>query len=159
MKQVADTFAACNIPDATSMDILTRHYPFTYANDAGIPKFSMAAGNFMDIYGNEANANAWDAVVTCFFIDTAPVVMEYIDCIHHMLKPGGVWINLGPLLYHWVADVEANHDDRYNQSIELSYEEIKHVIETFGFQYELESFQQDVGYTRCSSSMMSTNYQ
>lgn len=21
--------------------------------------------------------------------------------IHHCLKPGGVWVNLGPLLYHW----------------------------------------------------------
>ena len=28
----------------------------------------------------------WDAVVTCFFVDTAPVAMEYIDTIHSMLR-------------------------------------------------------------------------
>jgi len=140
------------------MNILERHYPFSYESSEGMPKFSMAAGNFMEIYGNSQNANAWDAVVTCFFIDTAPVVMEYIDCINHILKPGGVWINIGPLLYHWVADVEANQDDRYDQSIELTYQEIKHVIETFGFQYLLETFQHDIPYTRCESAMMSTSY-
>jgi carnosine N-methyltransferase len=36
----------------------------------------MAAGNFMEIYGNAQNAGQWDAVITCFFIDTAPVVIE-----------------------------------------------------------------------------------
>jgi carnosine N-methyltransferase len=39
-------------------------------------RFSFAAGDFLEIYGNEANVGAWDAVVTCFFIDTAPVVLE-----------------------------------------------------------------------------------
>lgn len=34
----------------------------------------------------------WDAVVTCFFLDTAPVVVEYIETIHSMLRPGGVWV-------------------------------------------------------------------
>ncbi len=64
-------------------------------------KFSMAAGNFVEIYSDSANKEAWDCIVTCFFVDTAPVVMEYIETILHCLKPGGVWINLGPLLYHW----------------------------------------------------------
>jgi hypothetical protein len=44
---------------------------------------------------------------------------SYVDVIYRMLRPGGVWINLGPLLYHWVADVEGNQDDRYDQSIEV----------------------------------------
>lgn len=47
------------------------------------------------------NRSAFDCVVTCFFLDTAHNVVEYIECIHHCLKPGGHWINLGPLLYHW----------------------------------------------------------
>jgi N2227-like protein len=45
---------------------------------------------------------------------------SYIEVIHRMLRPGGVWINLGPLLYHWVSDTEGNHDSRYNQSIEVT---------------------------------------
>ena len=40
-----------------------------------------------------------------------------------MLRPGGYWINLGPLLYHWAdvtdADGHAADDKRYEQSIEV----------------------------------------
>jgi hypothetical protein len=35
-------------------------------------------------------AGAWDAVVTCFFIDTAHNIVEYIEIIARILKPGGV---------------------------------------------------------------------
>ena len=38
---------------------------------------------------------SWDAVVTCFFIDTAHNIVEYLEIIYKVLKPGGVWINLG----------------------------------------------------------------
>ena len=43
----------------------------------------------------------WDGMVTCFFMDTAPVVFEYVETIWSCLKAGGVWVNQGPLLYHW----------------------------------------------------------
>lgn len=39
----------------------------------------------------------WDCVATCFFIDTAHNVLDYIETIWNILKPGGVWINLGKL--------------------------------------------------------------
>lgn len=71
--------------------------------------FSMCAGEFVESY--EEQESEWDCVLTCFFVDTAPVVFEwecwwvvtirYVDLIHKILKPGGYWINLGPLLYHW----------------------------------------------------------
>lgn len=35
-------------------------------------------------------AGAWDAVVTCFFIDTAHNIVEYLEVIARALKPGGV---------------------------------------------------------------------
>ena len=35
-------------------------------------------------------AGAWDSVVTCFFIDTAHNVVEYLEVIARALKPGGV---------------------------------------------------------------------
>lgn len=35
-------------------------------------------------------AGLWDAVVTCFFIDTAHNVVEYIEIISRILKDGGV---------------------------------------------------------------------
>ncbi len=74
----------------------------------------------MSLYSTPANKGTWSGVVTCFFIDTAPVVVEYLDVIYHMLAPGGIWTNLGPLLYHWVRDEEGTKDDRYDQSIEVS---------------------------------------
>ena len=35
-------------------------------------------------------AGSWDAVVTCFFIDTAHNIIEYIEIISRILKDGGV---------------------------------------------------------------------
>ena len=87
--------------------------------------FSMNAGNFTEIYDE---ANQWDCVATCFFIDTANNIVSYIETINNILKPGGYWINLGPLLYHF-ADVPNEY------SIEVSYEELKSlVINEFKFE-------------------------
>jgi carnosine N-methyltransferase len=70
----------------------------------------MVAGEFIEVYSKQPGKDniyililldSWDCVVTCFFIDTAHNVIEYIECIHKILKKGGVWINLGPLLYHY----------------------------------------------------------
>lgn len=36
------------------------------------------------------HAGSWDAVVTCFFIDTAHNIIEYIEIISRILKDGGV---------------------------------------------------------------------
>lgn len=38
----------------------------------------------------DAYAGLWDAVVTCFFIDTAHNIIEYIEVISRILKDGGV---------------------------------------------------------------------
>lgn len=42
-----------------------------------------------------AAAEAWDAVVTCFFLDTAANALQYVETIHRILRPGGVWVNMG----------------------------------------------------------------
>lgn len=39
--------------------------------------------------------DTWDCIATCFFIDTAHNVIDYIDTIWKILKPGGIWINVG----------------------------------------------------------------
>ena len=72
---------------------------------------------------------------------TFPSILKpsYIEVIHKILKPGGYWINMGPLLYHWqCADdiTAAEMDERYEQSFELSYEEIEEVMKKVGFQME-----------------------
>lgn len=126
---VADTLETVMIPDVAAVDMLKDDD----VNDPNCPypRFSMAAGNFVEIYGTPENAGAWDCVVTCFFVDTAPVVIEYVDVINYILKPGGLWINLGPLLYHWVADVDSNKDHRYNESIEVRYYQYLNEVVSF----------------------------
>jgi carnosine N-methyltransferase len=44
-----------------------------------------------------SSQGTYDGVVTCFFIDTAVHVFDYLQASHRLLKPGGVWINHGPL--------------------------------------------------------------
>ncbi|KAG8455258.1 hypothetical protein GDO86_001454 [Hymenochirus boettgeri] len=97
----------------------------------GLPptaNFSMTAGDFQEIYSEN---NYWDCIATCFFIDTAHNVLDYIETIWKILKPGGIWINLGPLLYHF--------ENLANElSIELSYEDIRNVMLQYGFHIEVE---------------------
>ena len=97
-----DIMTPVQIPDLSAVDLLENSV-YSHVDTSQLPhrKFAMAAGNFVEVYASQENKNAWDCVVTCFFVDTAPVVMEYIEVIHHCLKPGGYWINIGPLLYHW----------------------------------------------------------
>lgn len=60
----------------------------------------------------------WDGLLTCFFIDTAKNILQYIRTIARILRSGGLWANLGPLLYHF--------SDMPNEiSIELSWEELR----------------------------------
>jgi len=82
---------------------------------------SMVAGDFIEVYSDDNYASTFDCVVTCFFIDTAKNIFDYIDVIHRILKKGGLWINLGPLLYHY-----AEMPNTF--SIELTYEELRQVI-------------------------------
>lgn len=105
------------VPDVVPADIL-----------AGITpgNFSLVAGDFEEIYGpthwftpqssgsesddEEAGRvnqrGRWSAVVTCFFIDTARSVLNYMRIIHGLLEDGGVWINVGELGVGsaWVMD-------------------------------------------------------
>jgi carnosine N-methyltransferase len=69
-------------------------------------------------------------VVTCFFIDTAHNIVEYLQTIYKMLKKGGVWVNLGPLLYHY-AEMQSE------LSLELTWEEVKAVACKIGFTIEV----------------------
>jgi carnosine N-methyltransferase len=85
----------------------------------------MAAGDFLDIY---KESNDWNCVITCFFIDTAHNVIDYIEKIWHILKIGGYWINFGPLLYHFS---ELNNE----KSIELNYDQIRNIIGKVGFKF------------------------
>lgn len=82
-----------------------------------------------EVYARPEFQGSFDAVVTCFFIDTAHNILEYLEVIHGVLKPGGIWIHLGPLLWHW-ADGGSWED----LSIELSLDDVQATAQLMGFE-------------------------
>ncbi|GIZ00931.1 carnosine N-methyltransferase [Caerostris extrusa] len=124
---------------------------FPDVNPSDLPMnsdFSMAAGSYIEIY---KESDLWDCICTCFFLDTANNVIDYIDTTWNILKPGGYWINLGPLLYH--------HADLPNEnSIEPSYEEIRSIVLKYGFILLREELNIRTPYAQNPRSMMSYEY-
>lgn len=58
----------------------------------------LVEGDFTTVFGTTQH-HQFDAIVTYFFIDTARNLVTYLETIKRLLKPGGYWVNLGPLLY------------------------------------------------------------
>ncbi|MFH4974256.1 hypothetical protein AB6A40_000965 [Gnathostoma spinigerum] len=113
--------------------------------------FSMTAGEFVQTFGG--SENNWSVILTVFFIDTARNVLDYVDTIHRILKKGGLWINFGPLTYHYA---DSNED-----SIELPYAEIIRVIKTKGFRFLRDDRREKVPpalYACNSMSMLTYQY-
>lgn len=131
-----DQFRSIKIPD-----VLTNEVP------EGVD-FSMVAGDFIELYSNQPNS--WDAITTCFFIDTAKNIFEYIETIAIALKDEGYWINFGPLLYHF-AEMPGEF------SIELSYDELRSVIIEYGFEI-IEEKLQNCTYSSNQKSMFQMSY-
>ncbi|PPQ82497.1 hypothetical protein CVT26_012951 [Gymnopilus dilepis] len=72
--------------------------------------------------------DGYDFIVTLFFIDTSLDVLATMTHIHNLLRPGGTWMNLGPLL--WTGGAQAK--------VELSLEEVLQAAEEIGFIIETE---------------------
>ncbi len=109
----------------------------------------MVAGEFLDVYSKQPGT--FDCLVTCFFLDTAHNVLAYIDCISSLLKPGGLWVNLGPLLYHYAEQPD-------EVQIELSWAEIEQAIPKFGFNFRRQPEFRDCVYTHDKDSIMHLVY-
>lgn len=136
------------------------------------PEFSMAGGDFVSIYSAVREQCAWDGVLACFFLDTSPCVVEYLQVIYNMLRPGGYLFNFGPLLWHWSGPamrpddrtVEAYHerysylDKKYMESVDMSWEDVRQVMVNIGFEFVEERTGQSAMYTTDRLSMMHMNY-
>ncbi|XP_037078089.1 carnosine N-methyltransferase-like [Pollicipes pollicipes] len=132
----ADQTAAVSFPDVD---------PSQLPADA---PFSMAAGDFLEVY---TEPDQWHCVATCFFIDCANNVVQFIETIYSVLRPGGFWINMGPLLYHY-ADMPSE------ESIEPTYEHLKSIIVAIGFVFEKEEQAVPTAYCQNRSSMLHWSY-
>jgi len=113
--------------------------------------FSMVAGDFLEVYADPSYRDSQDVVVTCFFIDCAKNILHFIELIHQILKPGGVWINLGPLLYHF-ADLPNE------SSIEPSYDIVRNLVMDTGFEFRKEVTDHAAVYCQNPKSMLQYHY-
>ncbi|KAH9474496.1 Carnosine N-methyltransferase [Psilocybe cubensis] len=113
--------------------------------------FSLVAGDFEEIFANPDQKGQWNAILTCFFIDTAKNIVNYLRILHEILAPGGVWINVGPLLWHW----ENNNSN--DPSVELDMEEVKALARKIGFEISNETTI-DTTYTNNAKSLLGYVY-
>ncbi|XP_033168749.1 carnosine N-methyltransferase isoform X1 [Drosophila mauritiana] len=111
--------------------------------------FEIAAGDFLEVY---KTPNAYNCVATCFFIDCANNVIDFIRTIYKILVPGGIWVNLGPLLYHF-SDVSGQN------SIEPAFEDLCIIMESVGFVIEKSRTGIRTKYAQNPSSMKQSEYQ
>merc|ERR1719384_546167 len=82
-------------------------------------------GDFLRLYDSAAECGAYDAVVTAFSVDTTSNIFRYVRTVAHVVRPGGLWANFGPLAY------DTDHDEEHGRGVELSWEELRHAISHF----------------------------
>lgn len=161
----ADQFRTYDIPDV---------HPGSELLEGHVGEMSMSTGDFIVLYSKPGYKDAFDAVATVFFIDTAPNIIRYIEAVKNCLKPGGLWINLGPLLWHHASrtqDLDENPDDKKNAgrsedlgiadpgSVELTDEEVVALVKHCGFSIEKhEPGSVDTGYITNTRSMLQSSY-
>ncbi|KAI0021886.1 N2227-domain-containing protein [Xylariomycetidae sp. FL0641] len=162
----ANQFAAYAVPDV--------HPPTALAAAAGrAGSMQMCAADFLCLYGDAAHADVYDAVACVFFLDTAPNLIRYLEVIRHCLRPGGVLINVGPLLWHWENHVPGHQgydggDAEENGgtlgiadpgSFELTDDEVIALVERMGFVVEKKVDGVRAPYVQDANSMLQTVYQ
>lgn len=79
-------------------------------------------GDFFSLFKER---ESYDYVITLFFIDTSQNVLATLEHIHGLLRKGGMWINLGPLL--WTSGGQAK--------LELSLDELLSSAKALGFTF------------------------
>lgn len=154
-------FASCLLLNFVNSRNMFRVYPFihSYANHRVVASqtqpilipdvnpqiltelpgcMSMASGSFDDIYPGNVRKNA---ICTVFFIDTSPNIFKTLKTIYNTLEDDGVWINFGPLLWHF----EDSEDDC---GLELSLDQVISAAELTGFEFVERKSNIACSYTR-----------
>ncbi|KAF7301079.1 N2227 domain-containing protein [Mycena indigotica] len=113
-------------------------------------RFKLVEQDFLTL----RETDGYDYIVTLFFIDTSLNILTTLEQIHRLLRPGGTWLNLGPLL--WTSGGQAK--------LELSLEEMVQAAEHVGFVFEpredgLKTRTVECEYTADSRAMMRWLYQ
>ncbi|KAJ7783980.1 N2227-domain-containing protein [Mycena maculata] len=100
---------------------------------SGLPAgvdFSLVAGDFEKIYGSpEINPDEPQAGYSLQLLHAAKAknIVNYLRIIHKILALGGVWVNTGPLPWHW------ENNTTNDPSVELTLDEVKALARAVGF--------------------------
>ena len=135
-------------------------------------RMSMTASDFVVLYCDEEHKGVFDAVVTVFFLDTAPNFVRYVEVIRNCLKEGGAWINIGPLLWHFGdralgegSEGREKQQERDKEgieepgSVELTVEEVLLLVESMGFGIEMHEVRNEgAGYIQNPESLLRNVY-
>mmetsp|Transcript_54530 Transcript_54530/g.169299 ORF Transcript_54530/g.169299 Transcript_54530/m.169299 type:complete len:365 (-) Transcript_54530:99-1193(-) len=107
-------------------------------------------GSFLHIYDVASARGSFDALLTAFSLDTSANVFRYVRTAAHVVRPGGLWANFGPLAY------ETDHDDAHGHGVELSWEELRFAVSHF-FDVQYEAFVDSLNAAN-AESMMQVQY-
>jgi carnosine N-methyltransferase len=109
-------------------------------------RLGVSSGDFVEVYSRDDMKDHYDVVAMVFFIDTAKNVLEYFRTVVNCLKSGGLWLNLGPLKWHFEHKSEAKHAHDLDRDeddpegpmapggFELTEEDVLQLLEDFGFE-------------------------
>jgi carnosine N-methyltransferase len=175
----ANQLRAVDIPDVCLADYLEERQKETGSELPFGERMSMSSGDFCVLYRQPRYQDSFSAVSTCFFIDTAPNVINYIDTIKYCLVPGGIWVNGGPLLWHFentptpaeketermaggreIDNADASQGIGEPGSFELSNDEVVALVQRCGFEIlkHEERSSEMAGYIMDNRSMLTHQY-
>jgi carnosine N-methyltransferase len=102
--------------------------------------FTVQYGDFLSAYGDKSKHESFDIIVTCFFIDTFANILEPLAVIQHILKPGGLWINAGPLHYHGKPAIPYSYAQLERIILSLSFSKVEDSTITSHYYGESSNF-------------------
>ncbi|PKY00678.1 methyltransferase-like protein [Aspergillus campestris IBT 28561] len=79
----------------------------------------LVEGDFLEMFPRDGE---FDSVVTLFFIDMSDNVIDFLSNIHRLLKPGGVWINLGPLKWGSYSAIQLSAEEVLDLAVLLGFD-------------------------------------
>lgn len=160
-----------SIPDIAPAQELNNASSSSGSKVHAFERMSMSSGDFCVLYKRRHYTDTFDAVLTCFFIDTAPNLISYIETVRNCLKDGGVWINLGPLLWHFDGGASRAKAERIDLdtdtdlgiaeagSVELTDEEVLDLLRHYEFDViRHEQGDMSTGYIQDPHSMLQNTY-
>lgn len=111
------------VPSPTPAHVASRGGSLQRGKDAP-PAISLVPGDFIKTYqvGGPGHRR-FDAIVTCFFIDTVTDIAELFHVLNGLLAEGGVWVNVGPL--NW----------RKEARMKLCWDEVVGIWEGQGYEF------------------------